>query len=91
MIFVHRVTTYGSTKLKRIPFELLYNRKAVLPIYIKHNTKDLSNLDETFDKDVFATVLESATSFRNQIHYNVEHNIKKAQEEQQHEHSTCEK
>ena len=37
MVFAHRVTTHASTKYS--PFELLYNRKAVLPIDIKHNTK----------------------------------------------------
>ena len=64
-------------------FELLYNRKAVLPIDIKHNIKDISNLDKPFDKGMFDTVLESATSLRNQIFHKVEDNIKKAQEKQQ--------
>ena len=78
VLFAHRVTTHASTKYS--PFELLYNRKAVLPIDIKHNTKDLSNLDEPFDKNMFDTVLESATSLRDQIHRKVEDNIKRAQE-----------
>ena len=65
------------------PFELLYKRKAVLPIDIKHNIKDISNLDKPFDKGMFDTVLESATSLRNQIFHKVEDNIKKAQEKQQ--------
>lgn len=47
---------------------------------IKQNTKDLSNLDEPFDKDMFDTVLESATSLRNQTHRKVEDNIKKTQQ-----------
>ena len=83
VLFAHRVTTHASKKYS--PFELLYNRKTVLPIDIKHNTKDLSNLDETFDKDMFDTVLESATSLRNQIHHKVKDNIKNAQEKQQHD------
>ena len=58
--------------------------KAVLPIdNTKHNIKDLSNLDELFDKDMFDKVLESATPLRNQIHHIVKDNIKKAQEKQQ--------
>ena len=52
---------------------------------IKHNTKDLSNLNEPFDKVVFGTVLESATSLRKRIHHDVEDNIKKAHEKQQHD------
>ena len=83
MLFVHRVTTHASTKYS--PFELLCNRKAASPIEIKHNAKDLSNLDEPFDKDMFDKVVESATSLRNQIHHKVEDNIKKAQEKQQHD------
>ena len=82
-LVAHRVTTHASTKYSL--FELLYNRKAVLPIYIKHNTKYLSNLDEPFDKDMFDKVLESATYLRNQIHHKVEDNIKKAQGKQQHD------
>lgn len=77
VLFDHRVSKHASTKYS--PFELLCNRKAVLPIDIKHNTNDLSNLDEPFDKAMFDTVLESATSLRNNIHHNVEANIKKAQ------------
>ena len=50
VLFAHRVTTQVSTKY--FPFELLYNRKAALPIDIKHNTKNLSNLDKPFDKDI---------------------------------------
>ena len=53
-------------------------KKTNLPIEIKHNTKDLSNLDEPFDKDMFDTVLESAISLRNQIHHNIRDNTKKA-------------
>ena len=34
---------------------------------------------------MFDTVLESATSLRNQIHHKIEDNIKKTQEKQQHE------
>ena len=49
---------------------------------MKHNIKDLSNLDEPFDKDLLDTVLKSATSLRNQIHHKVD---KKAQEKQQHD------
>ena len=56
VLFPHRVTTHGSTKYSS--FELLYNRKAVLLTDIKHNTKDLFNLDEPFYKDMFHTVLE---------------------------------
>ena len=46
VLFAHRVTTHVSTKYS--PFELLYNRKAILPIDIEHNTKDLSNLCQPF-------------------------------------------
>ena len=38
---------------------------------------------------MFDKVLESATSFRNQIHHKVEDNIKKAQEKQQHIYDLC--
>ena len=78
VLFAHCVTTHASTKYS--PLELLYHRKAVLLIDIKDNTKGLSNLGEPFDKDMFDTVLESATSLRNQIHHNVEDNIKKHRE-----------
>ena len=78
VLFAPRVTTRVSTKYS--PFELLYNRETFLTIDIKHNTKDLSNLGEIFDKDIFDTVLESVTSLRNRIHHKVEDNIKKAQE-----------
>lgn len=81
VLFAHRVSKHASIKYS--PFELLY--KAVLPIDIKHNTNDLSNLDEPFDKAMFDTVLESATSLRNNINHNVEANIKKAQKKQQHD------
>ena len=78
VLFARRVTTRVSTK--HSPFELLYNRETFLTIDIKHNAKDLSNLGEIFDKDIFDTVLESVTSLRNRIHHKVEDNIKKAQE-----------
>ena len=61
VLFAYRVTAHVSTKYS--PFELLYNRKAVLPIDINHNTKDVSNLAEPFGTDMFDTVHESATSF----------------------------
>ena len=82
VLFAHCVTTYASTRYFPIP---LHNRKAVLPIDIRHNKKYLSNLNEPFDKNMFDTVLESATSLRNQIHHKIEDNIKKTQEKQQHE------
>ena len=75
VLFAHRVTTHASTKYS--PFEILYNTKTVLPIDIKHNKRDLSNLDEPFDKDMFDKVLQSATSLRNHIHHKVEDNVKK--------------
>ena len=57
--------------------DLLCTRKAALQI--------VSNFDDQFDKDMSDTVLESTTSLRNQIHHEVEDNIKKAQEKQQHD------
>ena len=84
VIFAHRVTTYACTRYSL--FEHLFNRKAVLLTDIKYNSKDLSNLDEPFDKDMFVRVLESVCCcLRNQIHHKVEDNIKKAQEKQQHD------
>ena len=47
---------------------------------LKHNTTDLSKLNEPFDKVVFDTVLESASSLRKRIHHEVADNIKKAHE-----------
>ena len=82
MLLAHCVTTHASTKYSS--FELLYNRKAVLQIDIKHNAKNLSNLDEPFDKYMFDTVLKSTTSLGNQIHHKVEDNIKKTQKKQKH-------
>ena len=81
VLFTHRVTIHAFYS----PCHHTRNRKAVLSIDIKHNTKDLSNLDEPLDKDMFDTVLESATSLRHQIHHKVEDNIKKVQEKQQHD------
>ena len=82
LLLAHCVTTHASTKYSS--FELLYNRKAVLQIDIKHNTKNLWNLDEPFDKYMFDTVLKSTTSLKNQVHHKVEDNIKKAQKKQKH-------
>ena len=50
-------------------FQLLYKRKAVLLINIKHNAK---NLDASINKNRFNVVLESATILRK---YNYFHNI----------------
>ena len=75
-LFAHRVTTHACTRYS--PFGHLYNRKAVLLTDIKYNSKDLSNLDEPFDKEMFVRVLESASCcLRNQIHHKVEDNIKR--------------
>ena len=46
---------------------LSFNTKAVMAIDIKHNTKDLSNLEEPFVKDMFDKVLESGTSLINKL------------------------
>ena len=80
MLFAHRVTTHESTK--HSPFEFLYNIKSVLLIDITHNTKNLSNLDKPFDKDMFNIVLESVASLRHQIHHKVD---KKVQEKHYHD------
>ena len=53
-----------------------------MPIDIKHNTKDLSNLDEPFDKEMFDKVLESATT---RFTIKLKITLKKAQEKQQHD------
>ena len=54
------------TRPQSIP-RLSFNTKAVMAIDIKHNTKDLSNLEEPFDKDIFDKVLESGTSSINKL------------------------
>ena len=79
VLFAYRTSQHYSTKLT--PFQILYNRQAVLPIELQYNQS--SNDQVSFDsEESIAKKIEIMTAIRNKMLSKVTKNINKAQTRQ---------
>ena len=78
-----------NSPLQSIPLTIQSRTSTTIKIYIyievKYKLSSIENLDpeETFDKDIFDTVLASSNVIRKGVHRQAGENIKRAQMKQQ--------
>ena len=90
VLFADPVNKHSSTKY--CPFKLLHNREPLLPIDVKYKLSPTkkSDLDDSFDKDIFDVVLASS-NIKEEVHRQASENIKWTQKKQQSDYESCNK